>query len=253
MSQSNQEVGEITEILSRWNQAKEESLDEVFPKVYENLRQLAKRARRRIGRTDPDDTLCTLELVNEMYIKLRESESLDFKNRGRFYAFCILAMQRTLRDYYMRKNSKKKELRLEPEIEKNFEDTINFSLIKISDSSLYSPELVILCEEILTKLAEKHPRKVEVIFLKYWLEETDKEIAEHLNISEKTVRRDFGLGEVLIKYEIDNKMKPILNEAADITDTTLRDEYLRNACGENNSLLKHIETLLKENLKKQIG
>lgn len=254
MSEIERALGEITEILAKWNQAKEETLDEVFPKVYENLKRLAKKARRDYGRTDPDDTLCTTGLVNELYLQLRNSKSLEFKNRGKFFALCLVAMRRMLRDYYARKISKTKEVRFSPELERKVEDLINLSPIRVSGtSSSYTPlELAILFDDILTKLAEKHPRKVEVIFLKYWLGETDEEIAEHLRTSIATVRRDCNFGEVLIEIEIDNKLKSILNEATDITDIALRGVYLENTCGENKGLLKHLETMLNEHLKHKV-
>ena len=252
MSNIEQEIGEITEILSKWNQAKEETLDEVFPKVYENLKRLAKKARKDYGRTDPDDTYCTTGLVNELYLELRDSKSLEFKNRGKFYALCLLAMRRMLRDYYLRKSSKKNEMRLSIEIENRVENIIDLSPIRISSTATCTPlELTILFDDVLTKLAEKHPRKVEVIFLKYWMGETDEEIAKHLNLSVATVRRDCNFGEVLIEIEMDNKMKAILNEASDITDTTLRKKYLEEVCGNNKGLLKQLEMMLKGHLKKQ--
>ena len=245
MSSIKEEVGEITEILSKWSYAKEETLDEVFPQVYETLKRLARNARRVMGRTDPEETLCTGSLVNEMYLKLRKSESLDFKSRGHFYAFCRLAMQRTLRDYYMRKSAKRMEIRPAFESGAGCEGSYDFAPLRIAGASFYTPlEVQLLCHEVLTKLVEKHPRKVEVIWLKHVLGETDREIARQLGLSEATVRRDSSIGEVLIKSELNNKVKLILREAAALTDTALRDAYLKEVCGENKGLLNHMRTEL---------
>jgi RNA polymerase sigma factor (TIGR02999 family) len=246
MSQSTEETGEITEILSRWNQAKDESLDEVFPQVYETLKRLARKARRLMGRTDPEETLCTGSLVNEMYLKLRQSGPLEFKSRGHFYAFCRLAMQRTLRDYYVRKSAKRNEVRLGGEAAAAvFEVVGDFAPTRISGAAFYTPlEVQLLCHEVLIRLAEKHPRKAEVMWSKYVLGETEQEVARQLGISEATVRRDCSLGEVLIKAELDNKVKLILKEASEIPDAEARGEYLRAACGENRGLLRHLQAEL---------
>lgn len=254
MTELNQEIGEITEILSKWNEAKEESLDKVFPKVYENLKQLAKKARRSTGLSSSDETLCTTGLVSEMYFKLRKSKSLSFNSRGQFYALCLVAMRRILHDYYFRKISNNKKVSESEMAEGEFENIINLSVLKNSGNLFgNSLELAIVFDEILTKLAEQHPRKVEVVILKYWLDETDKDIARYLDTSEATVRGDLTRAAALIRYEIDAKMKLILHEAVDITDTTLRTQYLKEASGENKGLLRHLEIMLNEHLKKRKG
>lgn len=247
----NQGVGEITEILTRWNDAKEESLDEVFPRVYENLKQQARRARRKIGRTNPDETLSTTVLVDEMYIKLRKTSALTFDNSLQFYALCRVSMQNLLHDYYFRKSAKKHEVSFVDDSEAAIDKLIDLADIKGSmDLSYNSLDLAISFDKALTRLAAKHPRKVEIVVLKYWLGETDKEIAAHFNIGEASVRQDLMIARSLIRYEIDHKMRSILARAVDITQTTVRNNYLQNAAGDNPGFLKQLVTTLKEKQKK---
>jgi RNA polymerase sigma factor (TIGR02999 family) len=234
MPQTKEEFEEITEILSKWNQADEKALDEAFPKVYATLKRLAKKARREIGRTRQDETLSSTVLVNEVYLKLCSSKPLEFKSRGRFYALCLLAMRRLLIDYYYRRSQKKNEERLEPELEAGAESVVNLTSIEIAGIWHYKPlELTVLVEEALTKLAEKHPRKVEVLYLKYFVGATDQEAADYLGTSAITVRRDSKLGEVLVRNEIERQMQPA------------GDKPLEDICAENRTMLKQLEILLK--------
>lgn len=243
MSDFEHELGEITEILSGWNEAPEESLDKVFPKVYDTLKQKAKKARRLLGRTDPEDTLGTTELVNDLFIKLRRGESFAFNGRQDFYALCLTIMRRTLRDYYYKKKAKKVEVRLPPDSESLLEGLGSFGASDLNDF-----ERAILFDEVLTRLGRKHPRKVEVLVSKYWLGETDEEIARHLGLSEGSVRRDCKKGEALVRLELDATTRGLFDDAAHIPDAVSRQQYLDQACGNNKHLLKHLEILLRRHL-----
>jgi RNA polymerase sigma factor (TIGR02999 family) len=252
--QNNQEIGEITEILSKWNETTEESLDAVFPKVYSKLKEQARRARRKIGRVNPNETLSTTCLVNEMYFKLRRNPNLSFESRTQFYVLCRISMQRILHDYYFRKSSKKHEVAFTDEsgeLKTVIENLIDLSAVKDYLGSCNSLDLSIAFDEALARLAKKHPRKVEIVVLKYWLDETDQEIADYLNMSKATIRRDMSKAIALIRYEIDSKMKSIVDEAADITSNTIRNDYLKKAAGSDNGLFKQIIMILNEQRKEK--
>ncbi|HMS39803.1 MAG TPA: ECF-type sigma factor [Pyrinomonadaceae bacterium] len=247
--QNEQEIGEITEILSRWTEAKEESLDIVFPMVYEKLKHQARKARRNIGRVNNDETLTTTVLVNEMYLKLRKNANLLFDKREQFYIFCRVSMQHLLHDYYFRKSSKKHEVVFIDESDESrrvIENLINLSEFKDLSGYANSLELSIAFDEALSKLGEKHPRKVEIVILKYWLDETEQEIADILNISKSSVRRDLAMAIPLIRSVIDERMKSALNEANDITQTTVRNYYLNKIAGDDQNFLNQLVIMLKD-------
>lgn len=253
--QNDQEIGEITEILSKWNEAKEESLDVVFPKVYSKLKQQARKARRRIGRVNDNETLSTTSLVNEMYFKLRKNPNLAFESREQFYVLCRVSMQRLLHDYYFRKSAKKHEIAFideSDESEMAIENLINLSIIEDFSNSYDPLELSIAFDEALTQLEESHPRKVEIVKLKYWEDETEQEIAEHLNMSKSSVRRDLAMAIPLIRNLIDYKMKSAVDKAADITQTTLGNDYLKKVAGEDKNFLNQLLIMLKEQRKNKI-
>lgn len=251
--QNNQEIGEITEILSKWNETNEESLDVVFPKVYSKLKQQARKARRSIGRINSDETLSTTSLVHEMYFKLRRNASLSFESREQFYVLCRVSMQRLLHDYYFRKAAKKHEVVFIDESDQSrtaIENLINLSEIKDPSYSCDALELSIAFDEALTDLEQKHPRKVEVVILKYWLDETDQEIADYLGMDKSTVRRDLKMAMTLIRNMIDNKMKSAVNEAIEITQTTVRNDYFNKVAKGDKNFFNQMVAMLEEKQKK---
>ena len=238
--QNDRETGEITEILSKWKEAKEESLDIVFPKVYNQLKQHARKARRKIGRVNPGETLSTTALVNDVYLKLLKNPNLTFESRAHFYVFCRVSMQHLLHDYYLRKSSKIREvasLDESGESKGTIEDLVNLSAVKDFSDSYNSLELSMVFDEALTKIQKEHPRKVEVVILKYWLDETEQEIAEHLSMSKSSVRRDLAMAIPMIRKLIDSDMKSSGDEAFDLKHPTLRSIRLEEAADDETTEL----------------
>lgn len=254
--EDNKELGEITQILSKWNEAKIESLDEIFPKVYDNLRNLAKKARQTLGLVNSDDTYNTFSLVNQTYLKLRESKAVGFDNRRRFYAFCLLLMKHFLIDYYRKKKAKQNEQPLTDEIISVMEekstlavnDCINLSFLGGYSGVLTKLELRILIENLLIRLEKTHPIEAEVIFLKYVLDLSTKEVAHQLGLKPSDVRDKETTGRALIRRML-TEIDPIVAQASDLT-TNSRNSYLTEICGKDKNLLRDLEIILKERMKK---
>ena len=195
------DIGEITKILTTWSEARKESLDTVFPVVYDMLRQIAKNTRKNLFRDTTDDNLNTTALVHEMYVKLTSKESINFqdKNRIQFYGFCKVAMHNLLVDYLRRASNKYEHVSSE---EHGLENDPLVNEIDFPNSQLNSVEKKILINEALSGIEDKHPRKVDILLLKYEYGFTEDEIAEKLGISDTTVKRDARLGRALLQDAI---------------------------------------------------
>jgi len=88
-------------------------------------------------------------------------------------------------------------------IDISLEDTINLSWLKENKS--FSAEDMIIVHELLDRLEEKHERASRVLYLKYFLQMTDHEVAESMNISVPTVRRDLIFAKAWVRREVDRK------------------------------------------------
>ena len=71
-------MSEITRILTAIDQGDTQAADELFPLVYQQLRQLAAQ---RLAKEKPGQTLQATALVHEAYLRLVEPQAQHFSSR----------------------------------------------------------------------------------------------------------------------------------------------------------------------------
>lgn len=98
----------ITQLLIEWREGNQTALDELMPLVYEELRRMAHRYMR--GER-PGHTLQTVDLVNEVYLRLVDHKGMRWQNRSHFYAVAAQAMRRILVDRARRNRTQKRRPR----------------------------------------------------------------------------------------------------------------------------------------------
>jgi DNA-directed RNA polymerase specialized sigma24 family protein len=72
-------MSEVTRILAAIERGDVRAVDELFPLVYQELRQLAAQ---RLGKEAPGQTLQATALVHEAYLRLVGSEGQSWSGRG---------------------------------------------------------------------------------------------------------------------------------------------------------------------------
>jgi RNA polymerase sigma-70 factor, ECF subfamily len=181
---------DITRLLLAWSAGDKAALDELMPIVYGELRKLA----RGYMRNQPaDHTLQTTALVNEAYLRLIDSSRVNWQNRTHFFAISAQLMRRILVDFARRRSSLKRGGEMQ----------------KIElDEALVMPlepktDLVAL-DEALKILAEMNPRQSQVVELRYFGGLSEEEIADHLAVSVRTVRRDWSVARAWLFRKIKN-------------------------------------------------
>ena len=146
--------------------------------AYAELEHLAaKRLRRQFGYADI--TLEPAALVSETFLKLLRNPTA-FENRRHFFAFVSRVMLRVLIDYQRARGS-----------EKRGADRIRVTLAGVSGESSGIPIDVLAFDQALTRLEALDPRKAEVTRLRALWGMSMDEIAEVLEVSQPTVRRDW--------------------------------------------------------------
>jgi RNA polymerase sigma-70 factor (ECF subfamily) len=174
--------GEVTELLLAWSGGEASALDKLIPLVYAELRRLAHRY---MGHERADHTLQTSELINEAYVRLVDARRVNWRDRAHFLAVSAQAMRRVLVDYARSRGSQRRGagiscLPLE-------------AAVKLR--ARQSPDLVKL-DEALTALAGEHPRRAQVIELRFFGGLSVEETAAVLVVSEDTVLRDWRLARI---------------------------------------------------------
>ena len=87
---------DITALLMAWNNGDEKALDSLMPRVYPELRRIA---RQHLGRRAPGHTLESAALANEGYLKLTRAGGIRCESRVHFLALCSQIIRRILVDH----------------------------------------------------------------------------------------------------------------------------------------------------------
>jgi len=170
-----------------WSAGEEKALDELMPRVYQELRILAAR---QLRRERADHTLQTTGLVNEAFLKLVEQDGVQWTSRSHFFAIAATAMRRVLVDYARQRGAQKRG-----------GDAKRVSLDQVQLAVRHDVDLMDL-DECLARLEELDPQQGKVVELRYFAGCTIDEIAEVLRISPSTVKREWRMAKVWLRAEL---------------------------------------------------
>lgn len=149
-----------------------------LPEVYDELRRLAAS---RMAREVEGLTLQPTALVHEAWIKLTMRDDRKWNDREHFFRSAALAMRRILVESARRKRRRtlavKSNFDHDGPIE-NAADTPEGRLLRI--------------DENLKKLEQQDPESARVVILKFFGGLTNREVAESLGVSERTVERQWA-------------------------------------------------------------
>jgi len=169
----------VTELLADSVHGRRESFDELFAAVYQELRRLAHHQLMGGWRKH---TLDTTALVHEAYLKLVDAESLTDRHRGYFFGAAARAMRQVLVDAARRRQQLKRGAG---------QDHVPLNE-ELTGSEAYATELIMLDDSI-EKLAARFPRQARVVECRYFGGLTIEETAAALELSRRTVIRDWEL------------------------------------------------------------
>lgn len=174
---------EVTLLLSKLNKGgratDRETLDRLLPLVYNELRRLAGSFLNR----EHAVSIQTTELVHEAYFRLTDQRSVDWENRGQFFAIAAQAMRRILIDAARARGTSKRD------VEK----------ISLDDAREISAEIdnqLLELDAALKELAALDPDQARIVELRYFGGLTIEETAEVLKISPATVKREWSTARV---------------------------------------------------------
>lgn len=171
------EQHDITRLLQEWNDGDQDTLDRLFTLVYEELHLMA---HNRLIYERHGHTLSTTDLVNEAYLKLVDQTRTDWKNRAHFMAIASQAMRRILvtyaRNHYAQKRGGKKK-------------PISLDETRIGMNT-QAADLLDL-DNALDRLSSYDERLPKVVECRFFGGLTEKETAQVLDISVRTVNRDW--------------------------------------------------------------
>jgi RNA polymerase sigma-70 factor, ECF subfamily len=164
--------------------------DELVPRLYEELRALARVHLRREHRRD--HTLGTTGLVHEAWLRLASQHGLQREDTGRFFAAASNTMRRVLVDHA---RTRRRAKRGGGEVAVPLDDVESF----LTDDE--AEELVAL-DDALERLARVNPRAGQVVLHRFFGGFSLEETAELLGVSTKTVQRDWMAASAWLRKEV---------------------------------------------------
>jgi len=179
---------DVTRVLNTWRAGDPAAVAQLMPLVYEELRRLA---RNYLRRERPDHTLQATALVHEAYLRLIDADAVSWQNRAHFYGIAAKLMRRILVDHARARNASKRG---------GLDEKI--SLDEARDLPPVAANDLVALDGALQDLTKSYPRKGQVVELKFFGGLEAKEIAEVLQVSEKTVLRDWQFAKLWLCREL---------------------------------------------------
>ena len=167
----------VTELLRAWGKGDEAALEQLAPLVESELHRLA---RKYVRRERPGQPLQTTELVNEVYLRLIDTQQVSWQDRAHFFAVSARMMRRILTDFARSRSYQK---RGGGAIHVTWDEALAVS--QEPDADIAS------LDDALNELAMLDPRKTQIVELRFFGGLSVEETAEVLKVSERTVRRDW--------------------------------------------------------------
>jgi RNA polymerase sigma factor (TIGR02999 family) len=166
--------GDVTRLLEAVVAGDSQALDRLVPLVYEDLRRVA---HRQLDREGGGHTLQTTALIHEAYLKLAMGGAMSATSRAHFLAIAARAMRQVLVDYARRRKAAKRG-----------GGVISVTLGDEAGAPDASADDLLALDDALNQL---DTRQRQVIECRFFGGMEEKDIAEALGISERTVRRDW--------------------------------------------------------------
>ncbi len=180
------DAGTITLLLRRWHEGDAAAAQQVVPLVYDELRRLAESYLRR----ERNLALCRTELVHELFLRLPPGAP-EFENRSHFFGIAARLMRQILVDLARQRDRKKRQ---------PGEAAVPVPQSRPTDTAMVD---VLQLDQCLEKLTALDARKARLVELRTFGGHTVEEIAEIMELSPATVKREWSVARLWLRRELD--------------------------------------------------
>lgn len=178
-------MAELTSLLAAARQGDAQAAGAAFGLLYADLQRLA---RARLRQHQTMTLLDTTSLVHEVYLKLVGAQALPVVDRQHFFAYASRVMRSVIVDFARARLAERRGGAAEHVV-----------LDTALGDRLCAPENDVLrVHEALDALAQADARLAQVVEMRYFGGLSEAEIAQALDVSERTVRRDWEKARLLL-------------------------------------------------------
>ena len=181
-------AAEITRILQDWNSGTTDAKERLLPFVYDELKR---QARILMSRERGNHTLQPTALVHEAFLRLSEQAGVDWQNRSHFYGIASRLMRQILVDH----------ARLHAAAKRGG-NPIHLSVDDVQIPVEERADSILAVDEVLARLEKLDPNQAKIVEMRFFGGMNSGEIAEALDISERTVGREWQAARLWLYREL---------------------------------------------------
>ena len=182
------EKTDVTKLLNKAREGDKESLDQLLPVVYQELRYIAAN---QLRQERGNHTLQATALVHEAYLRLLEQREVDWRNRTHFFSIAAEMMRRILVNYAVQRKAQKRG-----------DGATHISLDEAVSFGEQAELDIVLLDDALEKLAEFDPKQAKIVELRFFGGLTIEEVAEVLEVSDSFVKREWRMAKSWLKTQL---------------------------------------------------
>ncbi|MEO8075912.1 MAG: sigma-70 family RNA polymerase sigma factor [Acidobacteriota bacterium] len=178
----------VTQLLRAWSDGEEAALNQLMPLVEAELRRVARAYMRRERH---DHTLQATALVNEVFLRLTDGQSLRLQDRSHFLGIAARLMRRVLVDHARSRRYQKRGG--------------GAVAVSLDEALLAAPERtvdLVALDHALDAFALVDARKSRVVELRFFGGLSLEETADVLHVSVETVKRDWRVARLWLLREL---------------------------------------------------
>jgi len=168
---------DTTALLKRIARGDQSASDELYPRLYNELRRLSAS---QLAGERRDHTLQPTALLHEAFLSLVQMKEVDWNGRGHFFAMAARVMRRILIDHARAHLTHKRGGGL-----------VRVDLDRVFDPAQDSEPLLIALNEALSRREKESPRAYRLVELKFFAGLSFEEAALALSVSSRTLKRDW--------------------------------------------------------------
>lgn len=190
----------VASLLDEARQGRHEALDELFPLVYDELRELAHRQR---AAWQGHDTLNTTALVHEAYLKLVRGRHATWETEAHFLAAAAKAIRHILINYARDRQAQKRGG--------------GWQRVPLSERQLDAgvaavgpswEDHVVALDQALERLAGRSERQSRIVECRFFGGMTVQQTAVALGLSTASVTRGWAMARAWLHRELSEELGP---------------------------------------------
>ena len=185
---SGTDPSDVTQWLQQLGDANPKASSQLFELLYDDLRRMA---RNHLRKENPGHTLSATSLAHEAWFRMAEQTRTQWKNRSHYLAVASTMMRRILVNHELARRADKRDAELVP-----------VTMSGLEQIGAPPDRDLVAVHEALLAFEEVDKRAAKVVELRFFGGLENEEVAEVLDVSLATVKRDWAVARAWLHREL---------------------------------------------------